>query len=558
MWQNLVYGDVLIQTLTRDVQNVAEFWTPDREASMYQKWMRWYYSDLRGILTVFYVDSFDNFEIYYSDSNTLNDAKGVLGQINGLGQHYWNLFATPPHLLYDDEALGASLKRARYCLFNVQKKPERETIERMVRELGAEDSDADKVCALLSQAPPAQAPSAQKQNPKQNSSWSPVPMSMAPPNQTPERNPKRSPGRNKVFQDEVKGDVLVQTLEGENVRLLFSPAQSKYKKWMRWKFMEVEGDMLVFYFDSSNNFEIYYSNEDDSQDLKSTLRPIADLLSKHKHVLVPVQPSLLYEEDILGTSLKDARLCLFNFDKKPNSIIIMQMVDALGAQGSSSEKVCANMDQILTPSINDVRVTTISPVDLEQLDNFLGMDEQDMDSIWNLWTRVISGNQCVYLYMDAERKLEVYYKPSSAKLARQIEQELESDNAIELVPIPANTAERPLQIARTCLFRYKKKSLDASQDELQDMVRRLGNVKNFTSDKAGIENFYNTMYPTGAARAKAASRDWTWAPNEGKTPIEPKFYFNPKPVRHGGDSNKAVVRDDSGLRAPPNEGKKTF
>jgi len=226
--------------------------------------------------------------------------------------------------------------------------------------------------------------------------------------------------------------------------------------------------------------------------------------------------------------------------------MLVQMVDELGKNGVDAEQVCATLEKIVSPSVNGVIMTKLTPQKLEDLGTFLSGEPPDMESVWMMRTSITSGKESVFLFLDPE-KLELYYPPSSANLARRIEQEVDSEYDIELVPIPADTLDIPLMLARSSLFR-KKQSLKASQDDLQDMVRRLASVKKFSTDKAGIDKFYQTMYPKGAVAHAPSNREWTWATVQGKTPKEPKFYFNPKQVRAG--VGTAAVANESGLRYP--------
>jgi hypothetical protein len=536
-WNNTFAGDVLVQTMMfKEGASLnaflVPFLKPDTESIKHAKVVRWCaydYPNTNRIL--FYVDSFNNYEIYYHDKEAL---LFVAGRITDFGAYNWRTFEVPNDWLNGE---GYALRDARICLFNVEQNPAESTIVRMLEEF--RNGGWENVCAKLQRTRTSASPVNQKQ------SWTAEPMAVSPA-QKPSPNSKTSstvPPEDNFFEDTVEGDVLVQTLKGEDFDPFFNPPKStKYKKWMRWKFVDQGDMMLVLYFDSSNNLEIYHSKEDDLDDVQVAVEPLQYAFQKYNPVVIPVEPPLLYEDDDLGKSLKDARLCLFNFDKKPKPIMIVQMVDALGKNGADAEQVCAKLEDIVTDSVNGVRVTNIVPHKLENLADFLSMEPADIESTWMMRTSITSGKESVFLYLEPE-KLELYYPPASAKLASRIEQEVDSEFAIELVPIPANTNDIALMIARTSLFR-KNKSMKASQEDLVDMVARMANVKIPANDKAGIEKFYKTMYPTGGARA-TSNREWTWAPAEGKTPKEPKFYFTPKPPRAG--AGNVAVANESGF-----------
>jgi hypothetical protein len=129
----------------------------------------------------------------------------------------------------------------------------------------------------------------------------------------------------------------------------------------------------------------------------------------------------------------------------------------------------------------------------------------------------------IYIYKDKE-KFEVYYtrdyEKEGSELVGQIYDASFNVEGVELIGTPEL---KKLQIARTCLYKHKKNKNDASLEELQDMVARLEKAKGDDNDLC------LGMYDQ---KSKAKQSEWFWQPAKG-TPILPRFYFNPKPLRAG-------------------------
>lgn len=316
----------------------------------------------------------------------------------------------------------------------------------------------------------------------------------------------------------------------------------KARKWIKW--WQFPRNNVLLYFDSYNNVECYYPQSASGEEMNRILGAVPNI-RKYKRVFIPVDDDMLGEDT---PELKLARQCLFKVYDNPTIDMLLQMVAAV------QEDIiqCDELKKKITPTINNVQLTIVQQLNLQEVrQQFFEIEPFNSNTTWMMWTRVTDQQMAAFLYKDQE-KMELYYLPGSAAMKEKVQDQFGDESGIEFVELLYDPPFKDLQIARTCLFRHKKNSLDASLDELQDMIRRMKDLakkgKQFKTDAAGIDAYFKQLYPTGNkddAKGKAA-KGWVWeVARHGGTPRVPKFYFNPKPVRIA-DESKRIVTTKSG------------
>jgi len=364
-----------------------------------------------------------------------------------------------------------------------------------------------------------------------------------------------------ITREDDKNKFTVLTYQSDAPDHFFAPVKAG-KKWIKWGWFN--GQSLIYY-DSNKNVECYYPNWVDGQDIKSISRALNidefPRLSEFKRVFIPVNDSLLkdYNLDVL----KQARQCLFKVYDSPTIDMLQQMVAAVEGDADIN---CDDLKKQVTPTINGVQLTIVGMLSPQEVrEQFFNVDPFNYNSTWMMWTTVWDAvdKEAAFLYKDQE-KLELYYLPASTRLRDKIRAEFDYESGIEFVEIPHSPQFKALQVARTCLYR-EKNSLDATLDELQDMVRRMKNLsdqgRNFKWNKTGVADYCDALYDHGkhstkhgtkhstkhSAKQTANSGEWVWAEAQrGRTPIAPKFYFNPKPVRTDGRESAFVAKTYTG------------
>jgi hypothetical protein len=286
------------------------------------------------------------------------------------------------------------------------------------------------------------------------------------------------------------------------------------KNWTAWAYLNMnETPVGLFYVDIRGRWELYSIKS--SEDI-AVLFKTATKYPFSGHQIVISSKTL----DALP-SIAAARACLFKLAENPSKEMLQTMANELDKHDST--KVCKKMRSkkiVIEPKINGVRVTTVG-VHSRTLLEFIDTPPTMTDTEWMQWGHY--SEKPIYIYKDKE-KFEVYYtrdyEKEGSELVGQIYDASFNVEGVELIGTPEL---KKLQIARTCLYKHKKNKNDASLEELQDMVARLEKAKGDDNDLC------LGMYDQ---KSKAKQSEWFWQPAKG-TPILPRFYFNPKPLRAG-------------------------
>lgn len=345
--------------------------------------------------------------------------------------------------------------------------------------------------------------------------------------------------------DDVEGDEHMQDVQGGEWRELApskTPEQWWYtgkefkkfanhpparsKNWAAWAFLSFdENPSGLLYEDNRGQWELY----------------VLDVWTDpaHNAITVPVlfenATNVPFRGHVIAISsntlnslpsIAAARACLSKLVEHPTMEMLQTMADAL--EQHDSTKVCKQMRSkkiVVQPKINGVRVTTVG-VHSRTLPDFIDTPPTMTDTEWMQWGHY--SEKPIYIYKDKE-KFEVYYTGDYEKEGSELVGQIyDASFNVEGVELIGNIQLKRLQIARTCLYKYKKNTNDASLEELQDMVARLGKAR--IDDELCLE-----MY---GQKSKAKQSEWFWQPAKG-TPILPRFYFNPKPLRAGPATNSS-------------------
>jgi hypothetical protein len=141
------------------------------------------------------------------------------------------------------------------------------------------------------------------------------------------------------------------------------------------------------------------------------------------------------------------------------------------------------------------------------------------ESTWMLWGTT---GKSPYVYHDSDDNVEVYSEdgipvPGIPKSGYHI-----------YVQIPPGIKPLLLQIARAQLYK-KTNNLYSTQEQLDDMVELI--KKN--PPGPDLKKWGDDLYKR---EAKADKEGWTFRPQSGLVPLKAQFYFNPKPLKKGDQS----------------------
>jgi hypothetical protein len=292
------------------------------------------------------------------------------------------------------------------------------------------------------------------------------------------------------------------------------------KDWTTWAYLTQNGrPCALLYRDSRDFMELYH------------LATWADVDTQFKIATESFfdGTKIIVDQNILnnGPLLANARACLFKLVPRPSQSMLDTLVATL-ANGNAEEACKQSRKPRAEPKTNGVLVTTKN-VDATSLVKFIDNDPDDTNTTWMQWGQFKNSQNEVFLYKDME-KFEVYYTKANEGAGSELVTQIYDESfAVEGIEIPDDTTLKKLQLARTCLYKHKGNKIDASPEELQDMIHRMRNNK---ADVTNVVEFSNAMYES---KAKVKKTDWFWRPASG-TPKMPKFYFNPKPLRDGPQS----------------------
>ena len=270
--------------------------------------------------------------------------------------------------------------------------------------------------------------------------------------------------------------------------------------WMRW--LITPSNKGILYFDNYNNLEFYGRNVSD-------IPPIFWQYAGKRtaeHVNTPMSENY-------WDRLEQKRMCVYSSLIHPTS-------DQLGRMAHTTPKECdAFMNEINANDIFDgVSVHEFRiPGGRFTVGDFLDYTPMS-ESQWMAWTDPEPGTM---LYHDADGNIEIYTK-------RNAIQGLEPGPNNIYVKLNSDVDKFALRVARSRLYK-KTNDLHATQEQLDDMIELIGRKPPY----GDIKTWGDTLYKR---EAKADKTGWTFKPKAGSLPLKPQFYFNPKPLKKGDQS----------------------
>jgi hypothetical protein len=276
--------------------------------------------------------------------------------------------------------------------------------------------------------------------------------------------------------------------------------------WTR--FMHVKGVGMIYY-DDRGNLELFAKGYDNLKNLQQLI----DRASRIKPTAL-VNTSI----DVEGVQFAHRRLCLHKLNIPPTPQVLTSLVHIPDIQQ------CDNLQQLLQDydAYNDVRVEIFNPAFLN-LDEFENWRPAIDSPVWMAW----ASQPGVLYYKDSDDNLEVYHAKENAGPRHQ--------HAL-YVQIPffllEKTDDTKLLVARSRLYQQTNE-LYATQDQLNDMVKRIEKHKARTPDWSSLKQWGDSLYQKTAQSQSRGPMVWTYKTVPGKTPMKPKFYFNPRPLRKG-------------------------
>jgi hypothetical protein len=300
---------------------------------------------------------------------------------------------------------------------------------------------------------------------------------------------------------------------------LFKPAGGA---WMRWTLVPdhvlkhpdshvQHGPWYGIYYDYRNQLEIYAPRDKHDALLKyiynfkqGALKPT--FVTVHTHQVTFDQ----------WKQVTARRKCLFASNDHPTAHQLMAMY-------STPAQNCDDVIKNTTTEneFDGVHVEDVENCNPDQFDDFM---PQHTSGVWMAWCEY-SNQSKYFLYKDSEDNFIVFSTSDQypGVLDQYIKVKLPRGSTITL---------QQLAVARVWMYRHNNK-LEVDEEQLDDMITRI--VQSQPGYHANSRAWGESLYG-GSSKPQSQSRGpvvWTYKTVPGKTPMKPKFYFNPRPLRKG-------------------------
>lgn len=295
--------------------------------------------------------------------------------------------------------------------------------------------------------------------------------------------------------------------------------------WMRWLYDVGNLRDGTVYLDDLDNLEIY-----GSYNYYQKISPYLDKYANGKNgTFVTVQ----YEQPMFG-DLLDKRRCVYQLKMHPTADELSAMYDSMNVDCEVINSAIRADD--LFGGVN-VSIVEIGP-NASDVKRFLAY-QPNSDSAWMAWGEY----KGQYIYHDSDDNAEVYSEDG-----RLVPGLPPSDYHI-YVRIPSRIEPLWLRVARAQLYK-KTNDLYATQEQLDDMVELI--ARNPPSNK-DLKKWGESLYKQGPNVDKTT---WTFEPPRGSLPQKAQFYFNPKPLKKGDQSeyDNGTRNDNTTLKEMVGEG----
>ena len=270
--------------------------------------------------------------------------------------------------------------------------------------------------------------------------------------------------------------------------------------WMHWLFLESKRAFL--YLDNYDNFEFY------GQVVADIPEEVWKRKGRRRMKQIEVQV-----KDSDWHNLEKMRMCVYSSNMHPNA----DMLHAMAHQKSTD---CDVIDQLIKSKdiFGGVHVEVYTtPGGNFVVDKFLEYTPMS-DSKWMVWASIPNN----FIYHDADNNTEIYTKADVV-----IPGLPQSDDTI-YVKLKHDVDMVALRVARARLYQQTN-DLHATQEQLDDMVELI--KKN--PPGPDLKRWGDDLYKR---EAKADKEGWTFRPQSGLVPLKAQFYFNPKPLKKGDQS----------------------
>lgn len=276
--------------------------------------------------------------------------------------------------------------------------------------------------------------------------------------------------------------------------------------WMRWLYDLARPDGTV-YFDNLNNLEIY-----GSYNFYKNINKDLDRYAGGRHgAFVNVQ----YEPGMFS-KLLDKRRCVYQVSMHPTS-------DDLSAMYHSMNADCEHINSVISANdiFDGVNVSIVqSGSGSSDVKKFLKYTPNS-GSVWMAWGGTT--DQVPHIYHDSDNNVEVY-----STYGAEVSEIPHAGSDAIYVQISDLIESLWVRVARARLYK-KTNDLHATQEQLDDMVKLIEKNPPGPDLKTWGDNLYKR-------EAKADKEGWTFRPKSGLVPLKSQFYFNPKPLKKGDQS----------------------
>ncbi len=284
--------------------------------------------------------------------------------------------------------------------------------------------------------------------------------------------------------------------------------------WLR--FLHDPGTKVVMYYDNNGNIEIYGPSVQ-TELYRNNIRSYTS--ARGLSVKTFVNDNVDFED------LKKKRECLYN-ETFPNIAWLDAMKDIpYNSSCTAYVQALREADVYKGVEVHYFLGTGAASLDVDEFRKFRPLTR----SVWMMWGTYRNGALKQRIYTDSDQSIEVY----TSDLNKMVPGLPRSDYNL-YVKIDENQNPDVLHVARSRLYNHTK-SLQASQDQLDDMVERM---KGAPGDLQGLKGW--DPYKLSAADQLA---DWTFTASKGIRKL-PQFYFNPKPLKKGDPSKPPPLDAD--------------
>jgi hypothetical protein len=277
--------------------------------------------------------------------------------------------------------------------------------------------------------------------------------------------------------------------------------QKRDGAWMRW--LAPDDERWFLYLDNLDNFEFY------GTDVGQIPPNVWDLRGDRSLKIVNMP---LRQGD--WEQLEKQRKCVYSINMHPSAATLSAMATQRSTDCDQIQKAIQNED-----IFDGVDVYSFAPPGRFDVGKFLAYAPMS-ESKWMTWV----DQPGFTVYHDADGNTEVYTRMDTAIDGL----EAGPDDTIYVKLNSPIDDKRALRVARARLYK-KTNDLHATQEQLADMIELISSNPPYRD----LKTWGDTLYKR---EAKADKTGWTFKPKAGSLPLKPQFYFNPKPLKKGDQS----------------------